>query len=376
MFEIANEVIDEEEQMMVLGAKPPTCSPKKRGNDDSQYDKGTKRSRTDDKKKDVGSVSSKDTTARGRGDNRYDSRPREEGKPVFTLLNASRSTILSEIKDRDFFRWPDRMNPATANKRDRSKYCEFHRDYGHETDQCGHLKREIELLIQRGNLSQYVRGKDASAQQAEAPTAAPRQADPGAPKNIIYIITGGLAAGGSTVAGQKSYARQHAEEDLPRKRKASLNNMITFSDQDLEGIHTPHDDALVITADVNNHTITRMMVDSGSAVDVLFYSAFEKMGISAKELRPVSELFGFTGNPVKPEGVIVLPMTVGDPPTKRTIQVSFIVIQAQSAHNAILGRPSLLLLQAVPSTFHLMLKFPTPRGIASVRGDQVMATTC
>ena len=69
----------------------------------------------------------------------------------FTPLTASVSQVLHEVRNEQFLRWPTQMksDPAT---RDNTKYCEFHRDYGHRTNNCIQLKREIEYLIQRGYL--------------------------------------------------------------------------------------------------------------------------------------------------------------------------------------------------------------------------------
>ncbi|KAL0313321.1 UNVERIFIED_CONTAM: hypothetical protein Sradi_5731400 [Sesamum radiatum] len=36
------------------------------------------------------------------------------------------------------------------------KFCHFHNDYGHTTEECRHLKNEIERLIQNGYLQEYV----------------------------------------------------------------------------------------------------------------------------------------------------------------------------------------------------------------------------
>ncbi|XP_077245999.1 uncharacterized protein LOC143885828 [Tasmannia lanceolata] len=73
----------------------------------------------------------------------------------FTPLNTSRRHILAAISDEEFVRWPARMI-SKGNKRDQSKYCWFHRDHGHDTDECWQLKKEIEQLIGRGYLKKYV----------------------------------------------------------------------------------------------------------------------------------------------------------------------------------------------------------------------------
>ena len=61
----------------------------------------------------------------------------------FTPLTASVSQVLREVRNEQFRRWPTQMksDPAT---RDNTRYCEFHRDYGHRTDDCIQLKKEIE----------------------------------------------------------------------------------------------------------------------------------------------------------------------------------------------------------------------------------------
>ena len=72
----------------------------------------------------------------------------------------------SERRNEQFLRWPTQMksDPAT---RDNTKYCEFHRDYGHRTDNCIQLKREIEYLIQRGYLRCFISPGNQAQNQAQ-----------------------------------------------------------------------------------------------------------------------------------------------------------------------------------------------------------------
>ena len=51
--------------------------------------------------------------------------------------------------------------------RDNSKYCEFHRDYGHRKDDCIQLKREIEYLIWRGYLRRFISPESKPHNQAQ-----------------------------------------------------------------------------------------------------------------------------------------------------------------------------------------------------------------
>ncbi|XP_057948224.1 uncharacterized protein LOC131143879 [Malania oleifera] len=82
--------------------------------------------------------------------------PKIRGQPskfsTYTPLNVLRSKLLIQIKKKDYVSWPKPMR-TPLHKRDMSKFCAFHRDHGHDTEECIQLKKEIEALIQRGYLS-------------------------------------------------------------------------------------------------------------------------------------------------------------------------------------------------------------------------------
>ncbi|KZT76723.1 hypothetical protein F511_46252 [Dorcoceras hygrometricum] len=56
--------------------------------------------------------------------------------------------------------------------------------------------------------------------------------------------------------------------------------------------------------------------------------------------------------------------------------IKFLVVNSSSAYNVILGRPSLNAFQAVASTYHMKLKFPTPSGAGEAIGDSRLAREC
>ena len=156
-----------------------------------------------------------------------------------------------------------------------------------------------------------------------------------------------------------------------------FDTTITFSDSYLEGCLHPHDDPLVVRAIVANTTVHRVLVDNGSSADIIFASAFDKMGIGREKLEPVStHLRGFSRERVLPLGSIQLVLTLGEPPCQATTTARFLIVDAPSAYNMLLGRPSLNSIKAIPSAYHMIIKFPIVNGVGMVRGDQRVAREC
>ena len=89
-----------------------------------------------------------------------------------------------------------------------------------------------------------------------------------------------------------------------------------------------------------------------------------------------THLRGFSGEKVLPLGSIQLVLTLGDPPCQATTTARFLVVDALSAYNMLLGKPSLNAIKAIPSAYHMMIKFPTVSGVGMVRGDQRVAREC
>ena len=120
-----------------------------------------------------------------------------------------------------------------------------------------------------------------------------------------------------------------------------------------------------------------MLVDNGSSTNILYYPAFQQMGINRARLTPTNaHLVGFGGTRVLPLGVITFSVTVGDYPQQITQDVTFLMVDCSSAYNGILGRPMLNSWKAATSTYHLMIKFLREYGIGELRGDQVAAREC
>ena len=127
----------------------------------------------------------------------------------------------------------------------------------------------------------------------------------------------------------------------PRDRNTD-EQAITFTEEEAERIHHPHDDAIVITLLIADYTTRRVLVDNGSSADILYLPAFQQMKLGRDRLRPVnSPLVGFGGMKVQPVGTVTLPVVVGAYSQQVTKDMSFLVVDCSSSYNAIIGRPTL-----------------------------------
>lgn len=92
-------------------------------------------------------------------------------------------------------------------------------------------------------------------------------------------------------------------------------NVISFFEMDLVDLQNPHDDIIIISMTIAIHDVKRILVDSESLTDVFFYDAFTRMNLPLSQLRRVSILLvSFSGDSIKVEDEISLPVVTGTPP--------------------------------------------------------------
>ena len=118
---------------------------------------------------------------------------------------------------------------------------------------------------------------------------------------------------------------------------------IIFTEQDAQHVHFLHSDPLVVEMQTANMIVKRVLVHTGSSMNILYKSSLERMGLSSKDLEPCNQtIYGFSGEGVTPSGMIRLPITAGRLPRSRTVLANFIVVDFPSAYNVLMGRPILV----------------------------------
>ncbi|KAJ9553735.1 hypothetical protein OSB04_017780 [Centaurea solstitialis] len=308
------------------------------------------------------------------GNPRYESKTRPSKGTVkirypelstYNFAGTSKDLVDSLRKIDANVRWPKKSDKPSKDK-DQNRWCDFHDDHGHTTDECISLKKEISYLKSKGHLKGLI------------PEEQGRPASPVHTK-VINCITGGSEVCGLTYSAAKRHARDGpSEHPIPGEAKSKTEKeldamAITFDQDDTQGVHHKHHDALVIQLTIGNCSTKRILIDGGSSANVIFADTLKVMGIERSEIvRRSTTLIGFNGDPMNTLGEIILPVYAKG----INKQTKFNVVDCQSAYNVILGRPWIHEMKAIPSTYHQKIKFPSPWGIQEIASENKIAREC
>ncbi|XP_071739706.1 uncharacterized protein [Rutidosis leptorrhynchoides] len=248
---------------------------------------------------------------------------------------------------------------------DKSKFCEFHNDYGHEIDRCKYFIEKVIECLRRGELNHL---KPTKNQGSSSHNQAPDKGAPSPKTNTEKSVDKTINMVHDWHAGQRQKIEQLEEWEI---EPISFPPMQTINPS-----HAP----IIIKGNVINcgYNVKRLNVDTGSSVDVMYEHCFRKLPeeIKSKLRAPMTVLSGFSGESAWPLGCIELELELADdnnPSRSRAMPIEYCVVRSYSCYIALLGRVNLQKFGAVPSTVHGMIKFPTKQGIATIRMESERA---
>ena len=262
---------------------------------------------------------------------------------------------------------------GNPEKRNRNLYCQYHRDHGHTTEDCRSLWDHLDQLVREVKLKQLLHHSSGLGGQTDARSERENLSRP--PLGTINVIFAVPGRTGSWPLRVMSVAHLFPKDGRHESKGAKLDRSLVmgFSDEDKIGTIQPHDDALVIVLRIGGYDVKRVMMDQGSATEIMYLDLFKGLNLRTEDLTPYnSPLVSFEGKVIIPKGQIRLPVQIG----LETVEVDFIVVDAYSPYTAIVARPWLHTLGAVSSTLHQKIKYLFGGKIEEVLGGQTMARQC
>ena len=79
----------------------------------------------------------------------------------------------------------------------------------------------------------------------------------------------------------------YSDEDFnsnPKRIKTNVPLVLSFSNVNKQRTIQPHDDALVITLRIGGYDVKRVMVDQGSAAEIMYPDLYKGLGLKPENL--------------------------------------------------------------------------------------------
>jgi hypothetical protein len=193
---------------------------------------------------------------------------------------------------------------------------------------------------------------------------------------LMLPITGGSSSEPANKKQKKEAHRrvQHVGVQGPFIKSKWSHIPITFSQEDLQLMDYPHNDAMVIYCVINGFLVHNVIVDTGSAADIIFAKAFRQMQEPADKIHDATHpLCGFGGRQIVALGKITMPITFGYVHNTRIEQVVFDIVNMEYPYNAIISRGTLNAFEAILHPTYLCMKIPSEQGPIAIHGSQEAA---
>ena len=166
------------------------------------------------------------------------------------------------------------------------------------------LRREVEATLASFQFLHHSSGRVSQAGSEFQGDASSRL-----PLGTINVIFAAPRRTGSCPSRVILISRSSTEESssMPKRAKMGIPLVLGFSDEDKVGTIQPHDDALVVMLRIGGYDMKRVMIDQGSAVDIMYPDLYRGLNLKPENLTAYSSpLVSFEGKIVVPKGQIRL----------------------------------------------------------------------
>jgi hypothetical protein len=125
---------------------------------------------------------------------------------------------------------------------------------------------------------------------------------------------------------------------------------------------------LVVDPIIANTRLTKVLMDGGSSLNIIYAQTLDLLGITRTRLQPsVGGFHGVVlGKRAEPVGQVDLSVCFGTPTNFRKETLTFEVVVFRGTYHAILGCPCYARFMVVPNYTYLKLKMPGPNGVITI----------
>jgi hypothetical protein len=137
------------------------------------------------------------------------------------------------------------------------------------------------------------------------------------------------------------------------------SNQITFAEDDKVLEYDDHNRPLYIEGNITSAHLRRVLIDPGSAVNILPVCSLTRAGYTKDDLDPTEVVIcGFNNQGTSALGSITVKIQMAS----FIFKARFFVIDSNTSYSTLLGRPWIHKYHIVPSTLHQCLKFLDNKG--------------
>jgi hypothetical protein len=128
----------------------------------------------------------------------------------------------------------------------------------------------------------------------------------------------------------------------------------------------------------NNVRFSKVLIDNGSSINIMYWDTMQKLGIKENMLEPSKMTFHgiVSGLSCASMGKIRIDVMFGNRDNYRVENLMFKVVDLDSPYHALLGRPALAKFMASTHEAYLKMKMPRPRGVITIIGDYKHSMAC
>ena len=121
---------------------------------------------------------------------------------------------------------------------------------------------------------------------------------------------------------------------------------------------------MVLDPIIDGFHLTRVLMDGGSSLNLLYQDTVRKMGIDPSRIKPTKTTFKgvMPGVEANCTGSVTLEVVFGSPDNFRSEELIFNIVPFRSGYHTMLGRTAFAKFNAVSHYAYLKLKMPGPRG--------------